>query len=74
MSYVLVALGGAIIGILFITFLALHGKTHGVIDVDHNTEQCRFRITSAELSDRRTKKAIFKVNHDAKISREEQIL
>lgn len=74
MSYVFVALGGAIIGIFVVMLLAMNDKTHGVIDVDHNTQQCKVRITSADLSDRKTKKAVFKVNHDVKISREEQIL
>lgn len=74
MSYVFVAIGGALIGISFIAFLAVKDKTHGVIEVDHDTGQCKVRITSAELADFRTKKAVFKVTHDAKISREEQIL
>lgn len=74
MSYIFVAIGGAGIGILLIMLLALKDKTHGVVDIDHNTQQCIFRITSDELSDRRVKKAVFKINHNAKISREEQIL
>ena len=65
---------GAVIGSVIEKLMKKHTKTHGVIDVDHNTEQCKIRITSAELSDRRTKKAIFTINHDAKISREEQVL
>ena len=74
MDYICVAIGGMILGVLLITILALKDKTHGYIDVDHETQQCRFHITSADLSDRRTKKAIFKINHDVKISREEQSL
>lgn len=63
--------GGALVGTIITTVLKSQNKTHGVIDVDHYTEQCIFHITSAELSDRKTKKAVFKINHDAKISREE---
>lgn len=68
--FVLGAITGFIISIIFKT----RSKTYGVIEVDHNTQQCKFRITSADLSNRGTKKAIFKVNHDVQISREEQIL
>lgn len=74
MEFVLLPIGGAIIGIIASKWLENHTKTHGVIDVDHNTEQCTFRITSTELSDRKTKKAVFVINHDARISREEQSL
>lgn len=74
MSYIFVAIGGAGIGILLIMLLAIKDKTHGIIEVDHDTGQCKVRITSAELADFKTKKAVFKVKHDAKISREEQIL
>ena len=65
---------GAIVGSLLEKYVKKHTKTHGVIDVDHNTGQCKVKITSADLSDRKTKKAIFTINHDAKISREEHIL
>ena len=74
MDYIFVAIGGAIIGIMSVLLLALKNKTHGIIEVDHNTEQCKIRITSAELSNRKTKKVIFTVNHDARISRENQTL
>ena len=47
-------------------------KIYGVIEVDHRTQQCRFRITSDELSDRKNTKAIFDVKHDVMISQEEQ--
>ena len=46
----------------------------GIIDVDHTYEQCKVRLTSRELLNRKKKKVIFMINHDAKFSREEQIL
>ena len=74
MAYLFVALGGAIIGVLTVMLIALNYKTHGVIDIDHSTQQCKFRISSADLSDRKTKKAVFKINHEAIISRDEHSL
>ena len=65
---------GAIIGSILEKIFMKNTKTHGVIEVDHNTEMCKVRITSSDLSDRKTKKAIFVVNHDVKISRDEQSL
>lgn len=47
-------------------------KTFGIIDVDTNTGMCRVRITSEELGDPNKKHAIFIINHDASISRDEQ--
>ena len=47
-------------------------KIYGVIEVDHRTQQCRFRITSDELSNRKNTKAIFDIKHDVIISQEEQ--
>lgn len=66
--------GGVFIGAAFCAFLENRTKSHGVIEVDHNTEQCKVCMTSVDLSNRKTKKVLFKVNHDANISREEQVL
>lgn len=65
-------IGGILLGVLLSEIAKRQEKVHGVIEIDHDTEQCRFLITSAELSERKTKTAIFIVKHDAKISREEQ--
>lgn len=74
MEFALLTLGGVLLGVFAEKIYENHMKTHGVIEVDHDTEQCKIHITSDELSNRKTKKVIFIVNHDAKISREEQIL
>ena len=73
MEFIFLA-GGVVIGSIITAIIKDRNKICGVIDVDHHTEQCKVRITSDDLSNRKTKKAVFKINHDAKISREEQIL
>lgn len=74
MDIILFLIGGFMGGFIFAWIDDVLHKTCGVIDVDHNTEQCKVRITSNEISNRKNKKVSFKVNHDAKISREEQML
>ena len=71
---ILTLIGGAVGGILIGLIIEKHSKICGVIDVDHRTEMCKVRITSADLSNRKSKTAVFKINHDAIISREEQTL
>lgn len=66
--------GGMIVGFIVGRIIERRNKIHGIVEVDHNTQQCIFRITSEELSNRKAKKVIFAINHDAEISREEQVL
>lgn len=66
--------GGAAIGSILSIIFRKRDETYGIIDVDHNTEQCKIHITSKELSNRKNKKAVFMINHDAYISRDEHIL
>lgn len=73
MEFIFLA-GGVIGGFVLAKITGRHSKIYGVIDVDHQNELCKVHITSAELSDRRSKKAVFKINHDVVLSREEQIL
>lgn len=65
---------GFTIGIIFITLFKQIKEIHGLIDIDRITGLCRFRITSDKLANPRKKYAIFKINHDAEISRDEQFL
>lgn len=58
-------LGGLIMGILIEKIIRAKERIHGVIHIDHDTKQCSFRITSNELSNRKTKMVTFYVNHDA---------
>lgn len=63
-------IGGLLIGILVMKIMRNKERIHGVIDIDHNTEQCKFHITSFEMSNRKKKIAVFYINHDANISQE----
>jgi uncharacterized membrane-anchored protein YhcB (DUF1043 family) len=65
---------GIFISIIFIHFKNKYSKVAGLIEVDIQSNLCKFQITSTELSDLKTKKAMFKVVHDVDLSREEQIL
>ena len=71
-------LGGALIGCTLTTiFFDLYRKRQkidGIIDVDHTNNLCQAHITSTDLSNPKVKTAIFVVNHNANLSREEQIL
>ena len=71
MEFIFFAVGGFLGGFIWAAIKDWLHETVGVIEVDHQTEQCKIRITSNDLSNRKIKKAVFKVNHDAKISREE---
>lgn len=65
---------GIILTIIFYHFKNKHSKIAGVIEVDIQSNLCKFQVTTTELSDLRTKKAMFKVVHDVDLSREEQLL
>lgn len=49
-------------------------KIHGVIDVDHKNQTCSIRVTTDDLVNTKNKKAVFLINHEATLSREEHIL
>lgn len=50
-------------------------KIYGTIDIEESSGLCRFRISDDQgLTDPKTKQAIFVVNHNARISRDEQPL
>ena len=73
---ILIFLGGVIIGFIITTIYKnqknARERIHGIVHIDHQTEQCIFSITSDELMNRDKKIAAFVINHDANISREEQ--
>lgn len=71
---VLIFLGGVILGVLCTLKYKSRERIHGIIHIDHETEQCIFSLTSDELNNRDKKIVVFMVNHDATISREEQTL
>ena len=65
---------GIIVGVVFMAFRQRNEKIHGIVHVDHETENCIFSLTSDQLADRKKKIAVFVINHDAEISREKQSL
>lgn len=65
-------LGGLAIGIILTNIYRTKERIHGIVHVDHETEQCIFSLISDQLSNRKKKIAVFVINHEAKISREEQ--
>ena len=67
-------IGGVILGIISTVIYKKREIIHGIIHVDHRTDQCMFSITSKDLTNRNKKIAVFVINHDAIISREEQTL
>ena len=71
---ILIFLGGVIIGIICTLKYKSRERIHGIVHIDHKTEQCIFSLTSDQLTDRKNKIAVFMINHNAEISREEQTL
>ena len=69
---ILIFIGGLIAGIILTICYKKQEIIHGVIHVDHETEQCVFNITSTELSNPKKKTAVFVIDHNARLSREEQ--
>lgn len=69
---ILYFLGGVIVGTIVTIIFRSNTKTYGVIRVDHNIEACFIEMNSKELTDRKIKKAVFDVDHNANLSREEQ--
>lgn len=66
--------GGIVAGIAMTKLFEYRKKTLGIIDVDHHNGLCNVRLTSSELEKRSVKKAVFDINHNANLSREEHIL
>lgn len=67
-------LGGVIIGIIAMYVYTRKERIHGIIHLDHKTQQCLINITSDELSNPKKKIAVFVIDHEAELSREEQTL
>lgn len=67
-------IGGVVLGVILTVIYKNREIVHGIIYVDHRTEQCKVNIRSAELSNTKKKIAVFVIDHNAEISREEQSL
>lgn len=62
--------GGLVIGFALTMIYKARERIHGIIHVDHKTEQCIFNITSDQLANPKNKIAVFIIDHNADISRE----
>lgn len=65
-------LGGVLLGVILTLIYKSRERIHGVVHVDHNTKQTVFEITSGQLTKCNKKIAVFYIDHNAQISREEQ--
>lgn len=63
-------IGGLLLGLIIMKIINKKERIHGIVDVDHNTEQCIFHITSDEMTNRKKKIVVFYINHDANISQD----
>lgn len=63
-------IGGLLLGLIIMKIVNKKERIHGIVDVDHNTEQCIFHITSDEMTNRKKKIVVFYINHDANISQD----
>lgn len=67
-------IGGALVGFCWAAPFWKGRNVKGIIDIDHDNNVYKIRMISKDVVDKRKYKAIFLVNHDAHISREEQTL
>lgn len=74
MQILLFSLGGILIGMCLSMAIHIKHSTYGFIHIDHDTEQLTVELTSDDLKDKHTKYAVLKVDHEAKISRDEHVL
>lgn len=58
---------GIIIGIIFMVLKNKIKQTQGIIQVDEKKNLCRILVTSADLSNFKCKKVLFKVEHNIDI-------
>lgn len=67
-------IGGIIIGYTISSIRRKRERVHGIVHIDHKTNQCAFSIRSDDLANPKSKIAVFVINHNAELSREEQTL
>ncbi len=74
MLYFAIYLLGIIIGVIITVIHYNFEKINGVIVVDHKTEQCVIKTLSQDLTDIRKKRAVFYIDHNGKLPRENHSL
>ena len=66
---------GLIFGIAAVTIHKMLTQAYGHVDVDPRTNQCKIHLDAADLSEKRYKYLVLKINHNVKIeTREEDVL
>ena len=66
--------GGVLVGIGSSMLYKKRKYLDGIIDIDHDNNIYKIRMISKDVVDNRKIKAAFLLNHNANISREEQVL
>lgn len=74
MLYIIIFIFGIIIGIAVGKGIDSISKIYGIIEIDEQTQMCKVKITSSELGNLKTKKAMFKIIHGSRISRDDHLL
>lgn len=63
---------GIVILLIFLMIRNRYNRVAGIMEVDEKNNLCKIIVTSKELSNIKTKIAIFKIEHNVDLSREEQ--
>jgi len=63
---IIFTLCGIIMGMI-ISYIFYNKKNDGIIEIDHATKLCRIKICSKDLENPKSKKAVFIIDHTAKI-------
>ena len=61
-------------GILIDRFILRKEEVHGKVYIDEKTGLCRFKLESDDIANLKTKKAVFKIYHNSRVSRDEHTL
>lgn len=65
---VILVIFGVLIGLTISYMRQSNERVTGVVQIDHNSGLCRFKVTNDTLSDLKIKKVLFYVEHDAVIN------
>lgn len=74
MVYFLIFIVGLLLGFAIMITIYKKQTIYGTIDIDHYTELINFRADRTELKNLYNKRIVFKINHNAIISRDEHTL
>ena len=61
-------LGGVVCGIILANVFRLPKKSLGTLDIDHKNELATLHLDGLDLTSRKIKRVILKVNHNADLS------